>query len=378
MADMNRPVTAALAVTALITIAIAGPPQGSTITAGQAHPITTVRRPAVPASPTPIDDTHPAPTPRIVIHAERPSEVEVAARGLAKFEQAGLALPDLVIHFPADRTGCGDAFGRYQPHDNQPDLVQVCSPSEATLLHELGHAWAQHHLTRAQQASFLQIRDLQYWTGNHIAWHVRGSEHAASVIAWGLWNSPQARTMTITTDDTNATLLGAFVLLTGRQPLHTRSRGMPTANTLGAVPMTDPPEAASSPPTADQANPASPVAAHHDQSGSPDDRPEHPHLFDVARPAETSRSAPRRGRSLVSRTNAPGNCALGAASRRSSHEPNPRRLPDTRFDERCSLRWRRASCVGVTLTGSRRRWQWWLRHSIEPKASRKTQFHGAR
>jgi hypothetical protein len=87
---------------------------------------------------------------------------------------------------------------------------------ERTLLHEMGHAWADATLTNAQRDALLELRSLEAWnTGD---WEERGFEHAAEILMWGLSEEPF--NMGAIPDADADSLAEAYRLLTGSDPLH--------------------------------------------------------------------------------------------------------------------------------------------------------------
>lgn len=142
---------------------------------------------------------------------------------LSRFEQAGLALPPLVIAFHDNKQPCDGYFGFYR--STTPARVDICGfnwdrflmKPKATLLHELGHAWAHYTLTDATRQRFLRFRGLTAWSDDDTPWEEQGSEHAAETIAWALMD--QDLFMTLIRDFDPGTLAQAYVLLTGSLPL---------------------------------------------------------------------------------------------------------------------------------------------------------------
>lgn len=85
------------------------------------------------------------------------------------------------------------------------------------MLHELGHAWLLQNLEAVDEEAFLELRGLESWADGSIAWHERGVEQAAEILAWVLMD-----------EDVELLRIGepsceeaaaAFRLLTGVAPL---------------------------------------------------------------------------------------------------------------------------------------------------------------
>ena len=140
---------------------------------------------------------------------------------LARFDQAGLALPPLVISFHDDREVCGGNFGLYRA--GTPAQVDICGfnwdrfvvGAKKTLLHELAHAWTQHELTEEAREQFLGLRGLDTWGDDEFPWEEQGSEQAAEIIAWALIDQDLQLAIR---DAGPPALTRAYELLTGSLP----------------------------------------------------------------------------------------------------------------------------------------------------------------
>lgn len=137
-----------------------------------------------------------------------------------RFRLAGLGLPDLDIHIHGDRLGCFgyDGYHRSSSVGHRIDLCALGRHGrELTLLHEAAHAWAGDNLSATQRRDFLALRGLSTWHDPDTEWEQRGTEHAASIIAWGLADECRAPGRIPNHD---AAALGAgFEFLTGTDPL---------------------------------------------------------------------------------------------------------------------------------------------------------------
>lgn len=151
-----------------------------------------------------------------------PEEQELFAWAVGRFDDAGLDLPAVVVTFHDDRTPCAGNAGRYRTGD--PARVDLCVPATAhpnchrlTILHELGHAWAENRTTAGQRTAFLESRGLDVWYDDVDPPHRWGAEHAAEAISWALMEQP-IRLLRLEDDDP-VRLAAAFEALTGCRPL---------------------------------------------------------------------------------------------------------------------------------------------------------------
>jgi hypothetical protein len=150
------------------------------------------------------------------------SDAALAAWALARFDQAGLVLPPLVISFHDDRHGCGGNFGLYRAGDRP--RVDICGfnwdrfvvTAKKTMLHELAHAWTQHALTEMARERFLDLRGLSTWGDDQFPWEEQGSEQAAEIIAWALMDEDLQ--LTRFRDADPVALSQAYGQLTGSLP----------------------------------------------------------------------------------------------------------------------------------------------------------------
>jgi hypothetical protein len=150
------------------------------------------------------------------------SDAALTEWALARFDQAGLVLPPLVISFHDDRPGCGGNFGLYR--SGAPAQVDICGfnwdrfvvTAKKTMLHELAHAWIQHALTELARERFLDLRGLNTWGDDEFPWEEQGSEQAAEIIAWALMDEDLQ--LTRFRDADPAALSQAYAQLTGSLP----------------------------------------------------------------------------------------------------------------------------------------------------------------
>lgn len=143
--------------------------------------------------------------------------------GLDHFAAAGLAVTSVRFVFHPETSGCRFRRGLYDP---ATDTVEICTMHLETLVHELAHAWVDSNLTEGDKTEFLEHRGLDSWRDHSRPWAERGTEHAATVIAWGvgagpeliMWvdagGTPQRRLLMIP-DSTAPELAEAYLMLTG-------------------------------------------------------------------------------------------------------------------------------------------------------------------
>lgn len=114
-----------------------------------------------------------------------PEEREMVDWALARFEAAGLQLPDLSIEFKA--AGCRSR-GQYS---RKTQTIHICDGRKMTLLHELAHAW--DHFAHFQRETFLDLRGLDTYFGDPDTPAAEmGVEHVAEILAWGLMDENPA------------------------------------------------------------------------------------------------------------------------------------------------------------------------------------------
>jgi hypothetical protein len=121
--------------------------------------------------------------------------VDVTHWAIDLFDQAELDLPPLrfTYHGPAG-SPCSRRPGLHRQEDGV-DVIKICttdvSLAEGLILHELAHAWLDHHLTEQRKAAFKELRGWTYWQNYEAAaWHQNGTEQAAEIMVWGLIDRP--------------------------------------------------------------------------------------------------------------------------------------------------------------------------------------------
>ena len=99
------------------------------------------------------------PPPLTVVEASAEQRVAVD-NAVELFERAGLDLPPLVIEFADDTERCNGHAGLFVPAGllatSEIDTIVMCHRLRLFLVHELAHAWAEHSLSEASKAQFLE------------------------------------------------------------------------------------------------------------------------------------------------------------------------------------------------------------------------------
>jgi hypothetical protein len=196
----------ALALTPIVGDAIAAPgPAADVVQTEKLEPVTPLR--AI------------EPTERIegVRTAEGTREQEALVEdAVQRFADAGWPLTNTEVRF--DANACDNAVG-FHTEQRGYHLVVMCTDSQWTLLHELGHVWSDLYLDEAEREAWLASRDLDSWGEGK--WEDRGTEHAAAIIAFGLYDTAHVPTGFGITDYMQT--VSAFESLFGVHPLHRRS-----------------------------------------------------------------------------------------------------------------------------------------------------------
>lgn len=155
-------------------------------------------------------------------------QAEFIATALDKFENAGWPLDNLEIR-TGDEDGCGGNAGVHSTEGGY-DVVEICTETEWTLLHELGHVWSVLYLNETQRDEWLELQGLESWSED-VEWGERGSEHVADIIAFGLRDSWYTTPTSIGSNDRDS-LIEGFTWLFGIAPLHT-NKGATNATATG-------------------------------------------------------------------------------------------------------------------------------------------------
>ncbi len=144
---------------------------------------------------------------------------------IGRFSDAGMVLPRIIVEFPGrDLSGCDGAPGRSYL-DQSPIVIKMCWNDRFILLHEFAHVWEANNVFASKHRPFMAIRlNVESWASRDVEWELRGREHAANVIAWGLLVDPISVSDTYPNDP--ASMTAAFKILTDRVPLHDGGSGV--------------------------------------------------------------------------------------------------------------------------------------------------------
>jgi hypothetical protein len=152
------------------------------------------------------------------IYAQRSAQVDDVRLALERFAAAGLELPLVEFWIHHDLIGCDTGDGAppvgFTTDRGGRHIIYSCG-THFTLLHELGHVYANGHLTDEARDAFVTMRDADAWRAD--TWARSASEHVADIIAWGLHPHHVRPSRTLPNDD--ASLEAAFVFATGVAPL---------------------------------------------------------------------------------------------------------------------------------------------------------------
>jgi hypothetical protein len=146
--------------------------------------------------------------------------VDLVRWAAERFESRGLGVPAVDVHFHPDTSGCYGHLGSELGGRVDVCVVIVSEVARETLLHEMGHAWIEEHVTGSVRERFLEMRGLRAWNASSVPWDDRGFEHGAEVIAWGLGNRYMAPSIP---DRDPVRLAAGFELLTGTVFPHPRN-----------------------------------------------------------------------------------------------------------------------------------------------------------
>lgn len=149
--------------------------------------------------------------------------VEILDWSVARYDEAGLRLPDIDVTFHSWEPSMADcaSHGGFWTVDQEGHYIDVCAvgvPSRRRmLLHEFAHAWTHENLTDMERAAFVDERGLESWNGPETDWELRGVEQAAEIVTWGLYMYCDPQHMI--SDESHHSLTAAFQFLTGVTPV---------------------------------------------------------------------------------------------------------------------------------------------------------------
>ena len=162
-----------------------------------------------------IDKPAPAPTATFAFASDEVAFETV----LGVFTDAGLDVPALNVEFHDELDSCNGYWGLHVRTSDGRTTIHICFTHERqfmhemtrtrTLLHEFAHAWVDENVSPTNLDAFMAIRGLTEWdTGE---WALRGAEHAAEILMWGLQDEFGVSPVIPNTDDDE--LAAAFSIL---------------------------------------------------------------------------------------------------------------------------------------------------------------------
>ena len=153
--------------------------------------------------------------PFVAVYEGDPEQVRLVRWAAGRFEDAGLDVPTVEIHFHGSSSECGSHLGYAQIGRVDVCTVLVNEMARRNLLHEMGHIWIDQNVSRAARERFLELRHLSTWNASTADWGERGYEQGAEIVAWALGT----RILTAQIPDNRPEQLRAgFELLTGVAP----------------------------------------------------------------------------------------------------------------------------------------------------------------
>ena len=168
-------VVAAVVVPQIATVTTAAVASSETVEARVAAPIT-----ALPEVE--IDDTEIIEGVRIVSDDE--DRIAAVTRIVERFESLGWPITNTEVRYSEDE--CDGAVG-FHTEERGHHVVVLCTDTEWTLIHELGHVWSDLYMSEAQRDEFVGRRGLDSWHEGD--YDDRGTEQAAQLIAFGLYDT---------------------------------------------------------------------------------------------------------------------------------------------------------------------------------------------
>lgn len=206
---LDRPTLRTVSLT-LILAAVPSPLGVADAVPDEAPVATPVERAAVPEA--------------IVADGLPPDLREVVGWALDLFERADLDLPPIEIEHHGGGTEHCDGHTGIHRRGGVRNVIELCTEgpgaaTEAVVLHELAHAYVDHDVDRQRRDAFQALRGFDHWRDyDAVPWYENGTEQAAEIITWGLFDRPRAA-IRIRQNSCDDLELG-YRTLTGRAPLH--------------------------------------------------------------------------------------------------------------------------------------------------------------
>jgi len=107
---------------------------------------------------------------------------EAIAWAIARYAEAGLELPGMVVVVHGSSDGCDGNRGLHRYVDGL-DIVDLCDTAVPVILHELAHVWTSHSTSDSVRASFLLHEGLDRWSGTEVPYDERGTERASQTLS---------------------------------------------------------------------------------------------------------------------------------------------------------------------------------------------------
>lgn len=136
------------------------------------------------------------------LHEACPELVAMLEWGIARFDAAGLDLPDIAsIRFDDDGERCDTADG-WAVLSSEGYELSFCfedppprsddAAVRHAIVHELAHTWLHANLDGAERQRFLDHTGLATWNDLDVPWSRRGVERAAEALSWLVLDDPDA------------------------------------------------------------------------------------------------------------------------------------------------------------------------------------------
>jgi hypothetical protein len=165
----------------------------------------------------------------VIVEGATPDERKLVEWALSRYETAGLRLPTISFAFHDSNEGCRGSEGTYQGlYKHATRTIDICNRGSGstdprhTLLHELAHAWSLTNMTDDDITEFVAHRGLDHWYSNETPWWQMGQEQAAEIIAWGLQDADEYKSIWLFLESCED-LTSSFELVTSTEPLHTNT-----------------------------------------------------------------------------------------------------------------------------------------------------------
>lgn len=148
--------------------------------------------------------------PQLQVHGGTPEQHARLELAVARFRDAGLALPDLHVHVPPAEV-CGDHLGHFAGGPTAWSIT-ICGELDFLFEHELAHAWEAANVDDATRRAFMAARGFEVWDAPDVPWRERGREGVAFIVQQGLSGPPLPAALS----PELRSRVAAFELLTGR------------------------------------------------------------------------------------------------------------------------------------------------------------------